>query len=70
MCAGAIVQARIPLVVYGARDPKAGAIESMFRLLADPRLNHRAQTVGGVLGQECGEILTRFFAEQRRLGKK
>jgi len=70
MCAGAIVQARIPLVVYGAKDPKAGAVESMFRLLADPRLNHRAQTVGGVLGQECGAILTRFFEQQRRLGKK
>jgi len=70
MCAGAIVQARIPLVVYGAKDPKAGAVESMFRLLADPRLNHRAQTVGGVLGVECGEILTQFFAQQRRLGKK
>ena len=70
MCAGAIVQARIPLVVYGASDPKAGAVESLFRLLADPRLNHRAQTVGGVLGPECGEILTRFFAQQRRLGKK
>ena len=70
MCAGAIVQARLPLVVYGAKDPKAGAVESLFRLLADPRLNHRAQTVGGVLGTECGEILTRFFAQQRRLGKK
>jgi tRNA(adenine34) deaminase len=70
MCAGAIVQARIPMVVYGAKDPKAGAVESMFRLLADPRLNHRAQTVGGVLGQECGAILTRFFEQQRRLGKK
>jgi tRNA(adenine34) deaminase len=69
MCAGAIVQARIPLVVYGALDPKAGAVESLFRMLADPRLNHRAQTVGGVLGQECGAILTRFFAEQRRLKK-
>jgi tRNA(adenine34) deaminase len=70
MCAGAIVQARIPLVVYGAADPKAGAVETLYRLLDDPRLNHRAETVPGVLGGPCGEILSRFFREQRRLGKK
>jgi len=70
MCAGAILQARIPRVVYGALDPKAGAVESLFRLLADPRLNHRAETVPGVLAPQCGAILTRFFQEQRRLGKK
>jgi tRNA(adenine34) deaminase len=70
MCAGAIVQARLPLVVYGATDSKAGAVESLYRLLADPRSNHRPQTVGGVLGPACGELLTRFFARQRQLGKK
>ena len=70
MCAGAILQARIPLVVYGAADPKAGAVASLFSLLDDPRLNHRAQVVSGVLGVECGEILSRFFQAQRKLGKK
>jgi tRNA(adenine34) deaminase len=70
MCAGAIVQARIPRVVYGATDPKAGAVHSLFKLLSDPRLNHRAEFVSGVLAEPCGEILTRFFEEQRRLGKK
>jgi tRNA(adenine34) deaminase len=70
MCAGATVQARLPLVVYGAADPKAGAVESLYRLLDDGRLNHRCQIVSGVLADRCGEILTRFFRQQRRLGKK
>jgi len=70
MCAGAIVQARIPMVVYGAADPKAGAVRSLFRLLEDPRLNHRAEVLPGVMGDECAAILTQFFREQRRLGKK
>jgi tRNA(adenine34) deaminase len=70
MCAGAIVQARIPRLVYGAADPKAGACGSLFRLTEDTRLNHRVQTIGGVLGNECGELLTRFFAVQRAKGKK
>ncbi|HUG69004.1 MAG TPA: tRNA adenosine(34) deaminase TadA [Pirellulaceae bacterium] len=70
MCAGAILQARIPLVVYGAADPKAGAVDSLFQLLRDERLNHRAEVISGVLARSCGEILTAFFAEQRRLGKK
>ena len=70
MCAGAILQARIPTVVYGAADPKAGAVDTLFRLLDDPRLNHRVESVAGVLGASCGEILSRFFQEQRRLGKK
>ena len=70
MCAGAILQARIPVVVYGATDPKAGAVDSLFQLLGDDRLNHRAEVISGVLAQSCGEILTAFFAEQRRLGKK
>ncbi len=70
MCAGAILQARIPLVVYGAADPKAGAVCSLFRLLDDPRLNHRCQIVPGVLAEACAQMLTRFFQQQRELGKK
>jgi tRNA(adenine34) deaminase len=70
MCAGAILQARLPLVVYGAADPKAGAVDTLFRLLDDSRLNHRTASVAGVLAEPCGEILSRFFQEQRRLGKK
>lgn len=70
MCAGAIIQARIPTVVYGATDPKAGAVDSLFRLLDDRRLNHRAEVIADVSAAECGEILTRFFQQQRQLGKK
>ena len=70
MCAGAILQARITTVVYGATDPKAGAADTLYRLLDDERMNHRCQIVSGVLAEPCGEILTRFFQQQRRLGKK
>ena len=70
MCAGAIVQARIPTVVYGAADPKAGAVETLYRLLDDGRLNHRCQIVAGVQAEACSAILSRFFQQQRRLGKK
>ncbi|MGI8979332.1 MAG: tRNA adenosine(34) deaminase TadA [Pirellulaceae bacterium] len=70
MCSGAILQARIPLIVFGATDPKAGAVDSLFHLLSDPRLNHRCQVIPGVMAAECGEILTKFFQAQRRLGKK
>jgi tRNA(adenine34) deaminase len=70
MCAGAILQARIPVVVYGALDPKAGAVQTLYQFLSDRRLNHTCQIVSGVLAQSCGEILTRFFQSQRRLGKK
>lgn len=69
MCAGAIVLARIPCVVYGATDPKAGAVKSLYRLLEDERLNHRAEVIGGVLAQPCGEMLTRFFEQKRLAGK-
>src|SRR5437773_2313718 len=64
MCAGAIVQARIPYVVYGAADPKAGACETLFRITNDARLNHRAQVIGGVLAEECAAILGEFFASK------
>ncbi len=70
MCAGAILQARIPVVVYGATDPKAGAVHTLYHLLDDARLNHRCLTVSGVLAEPCGAILTQFFQQQRRLGKK
>jgi tRNA(adenine34) deaminase len=70
MCAGAILQARIPTVVYGASDPKAGAVRTLYHLLDDSRLNHRCLIVPGVLAEPCGEMLTRFFQQQRRLGKK
>ncbi len=70
MCAGAIVLARIPLVVYGARDPKAGAVDSLYQLLGDVRLNHRCQVVSGVLGDDCGRVLSEFFRAQRQRGKK
>jgi tRNA(adenine34) deaminase len=65
MCAGAIVLARVPRVVYGASDPKAGAAATLFRLLDDPRLNHRAEVISGVLAESCGEILSRFFKQKR-----
>jgi tRNA(adenine34) deaminase len=70
MCAGAILQARIPWLVYGATDPKAGAVHTLYQLLNDPRLNHRCQVTSGILAQPCGEILTHFFQQQRKLGKK
>ncbi len=70
MCAGAILQARVPTVVYGVPDPKGGAVHTLYQLLSDPRLNHRPQTVSGVLLAPCGEILSRFFQAQRKLGKK
>ncbi len=65
MCAGAVVQARIARVVYGCDDPKAGAIRTLYKIADDPRLNHRAEIVGGVLAVECAEILQRFFQEKR-----
>ena len=65
MCAGAILQARIGRVVFGARDPKTGACGSVIDLFAEPRLNHHAQVAGGVLAGECGKLLSEFFAERR-----
>ncbi len=70
MCAGAIVQARLSRVVYGAPDPKAGAVNTLYELLSDDRLNHQAEIVSGVLHQPCSDILSRFFQEKRRMGKK
>jgi tRNA(adenine34) deaminase len=65
MCAGAIVLARVPRVVYGASDPKAGACGSVLDVLGEPRLNHHPDVAGGLLAQECGELLSGFFASRR-----
>jgi len=65
MCCGAAVNARVARVVFGAADPKAGAAQSLYRLLEDPRLNHRAIVTGGLLQSECGGILREFFEKRR-----
>ncbi|MCG6155424.1 tRNA adenosine(34) deaminase TadA [Rubinisphaera margarita] len=70
MCAGGIVQARIPTVIYGATDPKAGACHSLYSITDDERLNHRAGVLGGVLAEESKLLLQSFFRQQRALGKK
>jgi len=70
MCAGAIVLARIDRLVYGAADPKAGAVDSLYHLCGDGRLNHRVQVAGGVMAKQCAAILTNFFRAQRDMGKK
>jgi tRNA(adenine34) deaminase len=66
MCAGAIVLARIPLLVFGAYDPKAGACTSLYTITNDTRLNHRVHTSGGVLGERCGALLKGFFLSTRK----
>jgi tRNA(adenine34) deaminase len=66
MCAGAVVLARVPVLVYGATDPKAGAVGSLMDLARDERLNHRATVVGGIRADECAGVLTRFFHRRRR----
>ena len=70
MCAGAIVQARVPFVVYGATDAKAGACDSLFHITGDIRLNHQSGVIGGVMQEDCRAILQEFFRQQRALGKK
>jgi tRNA(adenine34) deaminase len=70
MCAGAMVNARVPRLVYGCDDPKAGAVRTLFSLCDDARLNHRVAVQSGVLAGECAELLRAFFRAQRALGKK
>ncbi|MFI5380981.1 MAG: tRNA adenosine(34) deaminase TadA [Tepidisphaerales bacterium] len=70
MCAGAIVNARIPRLIYGCDDPKAGAVKTLYQICSDPRLNHRVEVLSGILVEECSEILRAFFRDQRALGKK
>ncbi len=69
MCAGAMVNARLGRLIYGARDPKAGACHSLYSIPTDKRLNHEVEVIGGVLAEECGELLRAFF-RQRRAAKK
>jgi tRNA(adenine34) deaminase len=66
MCAGAVVLARLPLLIFGAYDPKAGACSTLFTITNDTRLNHRAHTVGGVLEEKCSGILREFFLKKRK----
>jgi tRNA(adenine34) deaminase len=70
MCAGAIVNARVPRLIYGCPDPKAGAVRTLYRLCEDERLNHRVAVEEGVLANECAELLRDFFRRQRAWGKK
>ena len=66
MCAGAIVQARIPVVVYGAKSPKAGCAGSILNLLDEPRFNHQAQIISGVCEEECAALMSEFFTRFRK----
>jgi tRNA(adenine34) deaminase len=68
MCSGAIVLSRVDRVVYGATDPKAGAVQSLYQTLTDGRLNHRPEVIGGVMADECSKILKDFFAAKRNQG--
>jgi len=70
MCAGAIVLARIDRLVYGASDPKAGAVETLYQICSDERLNHRVEIISGILANECAQIISKFFQRQREMGKK
>jgi tRNA(adenine34) deaminase len=70
MCAGALVNARLPRLVYGCDDPKAGAVRTLFQICEDARLNHRVEVQGGILADRCASLLTEFFKAQRALGKK
>jgi tRNA(adenine34) deaminase len=65
MCAGAIIQARLARVIFGARDPKCGAVKSLYNILTDERLNHQVEVTEGILREECGEIMSRFFQQKR-----
>lgn len=69
MCAGAILQSRVPRIVYGARDMKAGCVDSLYRLLNDARFNHECEVTEGILAKECGQILTDFFRALRERKK-
>ena len=66
MCAGAIVHARVPRLVYGPQDPRAGAAYSLYNIVQDPRLNHQVEMTSGVLEEECATLLRSFFEEKRR----
>ena len=65
MCAGAIVHSRLARVIFGARDPKCGAVTSLYNILTDKRLNHQVGVTEGILQEDCGEIMSRFFQQKR-----
>jgi tRNA(adenine34) deaminase len=66
MCAGAAVHARVSEIIYGADDPKTGAVRSLYRIASDPRLNHRIPVISGVLAEECSALITEFFRAKRK----
>jgi tRNA(adenine34) deaminase len=66
MCAGALVNARVDRLVYAVADPKAGAVDTLFDVVRDPRLNHRVQVASGILAEECGALLREFFRQRRK----
>jgi tRNA(adenine34) deaminase len=66
MCAGAIIQSRVDRVVFGASDPKAGCVGSIYNLLAEPKFNHQCEVEKGIMAEECGELLTNFFRQLRK----
>jgi tRNA(adenine34) deaminase len=70
MCAGGMVNARVPKLIYGCDDPKAGAVRTLYRLCEDGRLNHRLEIVAGIRAEACAQLLKDFFKAQRALGKK
>jgi tRNA(adenine34) deaminase len=65
MCAGAMIQARVPRLVYGCDDPKGGAVRSCFEIVNDSRLNHQVDVTSGIMANECASILQAFFAARR-----
>ena len=65
MCAGAMIQARVPRLVYGADEPRGGAVQSCFEVLSHPDLNHRVQVISGVLAEDCSAVIRSFFADRR-----
>nr|MBA5584160.1 nucleoside deaminase [Anaerobacillus isosaccharinicus]QOY38523.1 nucleoside deaminase [Anaerobacillus isosaccharinicus] len=69
MCAGAIIQSRVDRVVFGATDPKAGCVGSIYNLLSEPKFNHRCEVEKGIMAEECGELLTNFFKQLREKKK-
>lgn len=69
MCAGAIIQSRVDRVVFGASDPKAGCVGSIYNLLSEPKFNHRCEVEKGIMAEECGDLLTNFFRQLRKSRK-
>src|ERR1700681_2445284 len=70
MCAGAMLQARVPRLVYGAAEPRGGAVQSCFEILSHPDLNHRVQVTSGVLASECSDVIQSFFAVRRQQARQ